>query len=60
MQPGEVSENQASLKRQREVLFIADSGKRRCNVDCDILECPLCSEPFSTPVYQVPQPVLRF
>jgi hypothetical protein len=43
----------ASLKRPREASAVADAEKRRFKVDFDLLECPICSEPFVPPVYQV-------
>ncbi|KAG0599912.1 hypothetical protein M758_12G186900 [Ceratodon purpureus] len=29
-----------------------EAVERKCGLDFDILECPICSEPFSPPVYQ--------
>jgi hypothetical protein len=52
---------QASGKRKRETDATRGSPaeaeevvERKYGLDIDLLECPICSEPFSPPVYQVP------
>lgn len=37
-----------------------EAVERKCGLDFDLLECPICSEPFSPPVYQVPTFHCRF
>lgn len=55
MQPAAVGAGAAagaSLKRPREASAVADAEKRWFKGDLDLLECPICSEPFAPPVYQ--------
>jgi hypothetical protein len=52
---------EASAKRKREIEAPSDIEKlvdRKYDLDLDILECPVCSEPFSPPVYQVPSHIV--